>query len=274
MNKNFIKNTNLTENQIGIFYLGQEGFIIKFHDKYIMIDGYLSDYVDRNCCSENVLWKRKYPSPINPAELDFLDYVFCTHEHFDHADPETLSTVAKVNNKVKFILPPHMKNTGISYGIEENNIIPAIADKEIDFCDFKVMPIPSAHEELNKDENGNYKELGYIFNLGNISIYHSGDCCIYEGLEERLQGTDILMLPINGRSFYKLNHDDIIGNMTAEEASLLSKHINPQLLIPMHFDLYDVNGINPAHFIDTLCTLNPCQSYHIFKPGERYIFEK
>jgi len=274
MNKKIFFNTKLTNNQIGIFYLGQEGFIIKFQDKFIMIDGYLSDYVDKNCSSENVKWVRRYAPPINPEELDFLDFVFCTHEHFDHADPYTLSAVAKVNKKVKFIVPEHMKDVLLSYGVSHDNIIPAEADKTIDLDCFKATPIPAAHEDLHKDKNGNYMELGYILNFENTTIYHAGDCCIYDGLEERIKNTDILMLPVNGRSFYKLNHDDIVGNMTSEEAVILSKHISPKLLIPMHFDLYDVNCINPAQFVDTLYTLTPYQSYHIFVPGERFIFEK
>ena len=43
MNKEFILNTELTGNQIGIFYLGQVGFLIKYNNKYIVIDAYLSD---------------------------------------------------------------------------------------------------------------------------------------------------------------------------------------------------------------------------------------
>ena len=77
----------LTENQIGFFYIGQVGYILKYQGKYIVIDAYLSDYVDRNCCRENVVWGRRYDAPIAAEELDFIDYVFCTHAHFDHADP-------------------------------------------------------------------------------------------------------------------------------------------------------------------------------------------
>ena len=52
--KEKILNTKLADGQIACFYLGQVGFIVKYNEKYTLIDGYLSDYVDKNCCSELV----------------------------------------------------------------------------------------------------------------------------------------------------------------------------------------------------------------------------
>lgn len=86
--------------------IGQVGFIIKYQNTYTMIDGYLSDYVDKNCSSDLVRWERLYPTPIQAENLDFLDFIFCTHAHFDHADPWTLRKIAEVNHKAIFIGPP------------------------------------------------------------------------------------------------------------------------------------------------------------------------
>jgi len=95
--KKRILETKLAEGQAALFYLGQVGFLIKYDETYILIDGYLSDYVDQNFSTEEVVWKRKYPVPIDPEELDFVDHVFCSHAHSDHTDPWTLSKIAKVN---------------------------------------------------------------------------------------------------------------------------------------------------------------------------------
>ena len=270
MTKDFITGTKLTDCQIAVFYLGQEGMLIKYQDKYLLIDGYLSDYVDKNCCTETVKWVRRYPAPIQPEELDFIDYVFCTHDHYDHMDPITLSALAKQNPNTKFFAPEPVKDRLLSYGIAPENVFGAIADREIVLDGCKVIPIPAAHEELHQDEHGNYFELGYKILIGDISLYHAGDCCIYDGLCERIQGVDIMMVPVNGRDYYKLR-DDIIGNMNDLEAVLLAKEAGAGLLVPMHFDLYNVNCINPAQFVDTLYKYNPSQAFHMFMPGERYI---
>ena len=114
MDKSFFLDTVITDKQAALFYLGQEGFLFKYHDVHILIDPYLSDYVDQNCCTELVQWIRRYPAPISAEEFDFVDYILCTHEHYDHADPETLSKLAKINTKAKFIAPLPIKDTILS----------------------------------------------------------------------------------------------------------------------------------------------------------------
>ena len=275
MNKDFFKNTKLADNQIGIFYLGQVGFIIKYQNKYILVDGYLSDYVDKNCSSELVKWIRRYPAPIDAAELDFVDYVFCTHSHFDHADPWTLAKINEVNKKAIFIVSAAIEDTIKSYKIDASRVMGVACDKKIVLCDdISFTAVPAAHEELHIDENGNYEEVGFRFEFGDISVYHGGDGCPYDGLEERLVGCDVLIMPVNGRDYYRRYVCDIIGCFDGIEAATIAKNCGAQLLIPTHFDLYDVNCINPAEFVDKLYKVNPEQKYHMFVPGERYIFQK
>ena len=273
MNKDFITNTSLTHNQVGLFYLGQEGFLFKYKNTNILIDPYLSDYVDKNCCSDTVKWIRKYPAPIEAKDMDFIDYVLCTHTHYDHTDPYTLKELAKANPNATFIVPDFAKELVSSYGISSNKIMGAIVNSTIHCGDLEIQPIPAAHEELHQDEKGNYMELGYKIIFDDISIYHGGDCCLYDGLSDYLKNIDIMMVPINGRSYYKLR-DDIIGNMTIEEAVILAKECNADMLIPMHYDLYSVNCVNPANFVDYLYTNNPTQKFHMFVPGERFIYSK
>ena len=270
-----ILETRLFPDQVALFYLGQVGYIFKYNDKYVLVDGYLSDYVDRNCCSELVHWVRRYPAPMKAEELDFVDYVFCTHTHYDHADPDTLSVIAKVNKKAKYFVSRPNVDTIASYGVPKDAIVGLSCDKPYTIeSGISVTAVPAAHEELHADENGDYLEVGYRLTLGDVTIFHGGDGCPYEGLEERIMGTDILILPINGKDYYRRYICDIIGCFDSREAALIAKNVGAKLLIPTHFDLYAVNDVNPAHFVDTLNALNPTQRYHIFRPGERYIFGK
>lgn len=275
MNKNYITQTTLADGQIAIFYLGQVGFLIKYKDTYTVIDAYLSDYVDKNCSNDIVKWVRNYPAPIDALELDFVDYVFCTHGHSDHADPETLGKIASVNPKAKFYMSAAITDKIESYGISKDRIIALGCDSVYHISDdIKVTPVPAAHEVLHCDENGNYLEVGFRFEFGDTVVFHGGDGCPYDGLEQRLDGCDVLMLPVNGRDYYRTNVMNIIGCFNAIEAATIAKNVGADLLIPTHFDLYDVNCISASEFTEKLYKVNPCQKFHIFAPGERFVYVK
>lgn len=269
--KNNILKTELTEKQVGVWYLGQEGFLFKNKDSYLAVDPYLSDYVDRNC-SEYVNWKRNYEPPITPKEIAFVNVVLCTHSHYDHADPDTLSKIAANNSNTKFVIPAPCVETVAGYGIDKENIIPAKAFEEIDIEGYKIIPIPSAHEELHSDEKGNYFELGYVIKKNEQTFFHAGDMCMYDGLIQSLKKYDIniAFLPINGRDYFR-NNADIIGNFNCEEAVLLAKEIGAKMLVPMHHDLYDVNCVSVESFVGVIKKYDAFRSYHIFSPGELYV---
>ena len=266
-----ILSTKLTDEQIGIWYTGQVGFILKFRDKYLLIDGYLSDYVDRNCC-ELVEWKRSYDAPIKAEALDFIDFVFCTHSHFDHADPDTLSVLSKINKKAKYFVPAPIRETVLGYGLAPDAVIGVHSDERLTLAeDMTVTAVPSAHEELHFDANGDAAEVGFRLELGKKVLYHAGDCCPYDGLCERVKGCDVMFLPVNGRDYYRRYVKDIIGNFDCVEAVQLAKDAGCGLLVPMHFDLYDCNAVHPAQFVDAILRVNPAQAWHMFRPGERYV---
>ena len=267
-----ILKTEIAKKQSAFFYIGQEGFIFKNKKGYIAVDPYLSDYVDKNC-SKLVPWKRLYPAPVKASELDFLDAVLCTHTHYDHADPWTLVPIANANPNTVFVIPAPEVETVASYGIAKERIIPAYAGCEIEIAGFKITPIPAAHEEFHTDEKGNYKEFSYIINDGSNTFFHSGDMSLYDGLADAVGSVDVALLCINGRDEYRTSLD-IIGNIDCREAVLFAKELRAKLVVPMHHDLYAVNCESPERFVNLMNTLSPRQSFHLFRPGEKFIFSK
>ena len=43
--------------------------------------------------------------PIDPKQITNIDYLFCSHAHSDHMDPETLTILSQLNPEVKIIIP-------------------------------------------------------------------------------------------------------------------------------------------------------------------------
>lgn len=272
MNAETILKTELSDGQTGLWYLGQEGFVIGSGHSYLAVDPYLSDYVDQNCC-QYVQWRRNYPAPISAGELTMLTAVLCTHSHYDHADPWTLPQIAEANGQTRFVVPAPEMDTIAAYGIDKERIIPAVAARPIDLGQFTVIPVPAAHEQLHTDRQGNYRELSYLILDGTNRIFHGGDMCLYAGLEQRIGQVDVAILPINGRDAQR-NANDIIGNMDSREAVYLADRIGAALLIPVHHDLYEVNKADPAELVAAVEAVAPKQNYRFFAPGEGYIFQK
>lgn len=268
-----ILNTVLAPGQAALFYLGQLGFLLKYAGRCILIDPYLSDLVDRkNGFAPG--WTRNYAVPLQPEALDFVDWVFCTHGHCDHADPETLPIIARVCPKAVFYVPAPIGAQVAGFGIAPERVVGVRAGEVTALADgISVTPFPAAHEQLHRDAAGDYEELGYRFRLGTLSICHTGDCCPYDGLEAHLAGCTALILPVNGRDYFRYSNN-IIGNFDCVEAVTVAKAAGAQLLIPAHYDLYDANGLNPAIFVDTLYRLNPTQRFHMFAPGEGYLLSQ
>jgi len=271
--KDKILSLELTGQQLAMFYLGQEGFLLKFRGRYILIDGYLTNAIDvrfqkdpKDC--------RRYPSPIAPEELDFVNWVFCSHIHDDHTDPWTVKAIAEVNPDAVFCIPAAFADEVREMGAV--NVRPLDTDKSYTLCDdITVTPVPAAHEELHPAGNGNYHENGFVFRFGSVQIYHAGDSTVYDGLAERIAGSHILMLPINGRDYFRLSAN-CIGNMDSREAILLASAVRPELLVPMHFDLHPGNDLNPAIFVEWMDKFRRETGvnlpYHLFTPGEKMIF--
>jgi L-ascorbate metabolism protein UlaG (beta-lactamase superfamily) len=132
---------------------------------------------------------------------------------------------------------------------------------------FTLHALPSAHESLETDVNGDHKFLGYVIEVGGKTIYHSGDCCAYDGLVERLEHwkIDLALLPINGRDPAR----GVAGNFTAEEAAHLGKVIGARLVIPCHYEMFEFNTVSPLEFVAAAKAIG-CP-YRLLKAGERLI---
>jgi L-ascorbate metabolism protein UlaG (beta-lactamase superfamily) len=92
--------------------------------------------------------------------------------------------------------------------------------------------------------------LGYVIELGGVRVYHSGDCLWWPGQERVLRdlGVHVALLPINGRDPIR-EAENIVGNMDHREAALLAAAAGVELLVPMHWDMFDGNRGFPDQLV-------------------------
>jgi L-ascorbate metabolism protein UlaG (beta-lactamase superfamily) len=253
--------------QLHLWWLGQSGFLIQWQGRHLLIDPYLSDSLTKKYAGTNKPHIRMTERVIAPERLDFVDVVTSSHNHTDHLDAETLIPLLNANPNLKVLLARANVNFAAErLQVSPERLTPIRSDGEAIYMDpFIFHAIPSAHESLEQDENGDHLCIGLIIQLGKWTIYHSGDCIPYDGLVERLRNwkIDIALLPINGRDPTR----GVAGNFTAEEAAQLTKEIHAGLVIPCHYEMFEFNTVSPEEFVESAETIG--QKYQLLNCGER-----
>ncbi len=255
--------TAVPEGAVALWWLGQHSFVAKGGGRTLGFDLYLSDYPG------NVA--REYPPPIRPEELAGLDIVFCTHDHIDHLDPWTLTPLAAASPEAVFVVP-EVSVPRAAELLPPERVVGSRADQPLALKGVEIHPIPAAHDRLEGAEQG-YWCQGYIVRLGGVTLCHTGDTVMYDGMVERIRAhqVDLLLAPINGRDHFRTRRD-IIGNLDVREAAELTVAAGVKLLIPAHWDLFAANAENPGRLFDYLSRHHPEQPCHYMARGERFFY--
>ena len=250
-----------------LWWLGQSGYILQWNGKRVLIDPYLSDSLTKKYAATDKPHTRMSELVVHPELLKNISIVTSSHNHTDHLDAETLIPVLKNNPSIKFIIPEANRefvaarvNCDINFPIGLNT------GKQVTIDDFTFHGIPAKHNEIEKDENGNCKFMGYVIEFGAHKIYHSGDTLWFDEMIDILKpfAVDVAILPINGNRPER----KVAGNLDCEEAAMLGKAIHAHYVIPCHYDMFSFNTADVNDFIKEAEKIN--QPYKVLKIGERF----
>lgn len=233
---------------VGLAWLGQAGFLLRHGAVRLLIDPYLSDHLAVKYAGTVFPHVRMMPPPVAAAALQDLDGVLCTHRHGDHMDPGSLAVIAANNPRCRFIVPRAEIASAVRIGLPVERLVPVTDGDRVALPGAgSALAIPAAHERLTTDAAGDQHFLGYILRLGGITLYHSGDCQVYDGQAQRLAdaGVDVALLPVNGRD-PQLTARGVLGNMDGAEAVALCRAAGIPRLIPHHFGMFAFNTADPA----------------------------
>ena len=252
--------------ELSIWWLGQSGFLLQWRGRHLLFDPYLSDSLTRKYAQTDKPHVRMTELAIEPLRLDFVDVVTSSHSHTDHLDADTLIPLKAANPSLEIVVPA----ANLALAAERLQVPPerltAIDEGElVEAAGFQIRAIPSAHETVERDEQGRCRYLGYVVRFGSWSVYHSGDTVWYEGLEDALRpwSLDLALLPINGRAAERR----VAGNLDGVEAARLAHAAGAALVIPCHFEMFEFNTASPDEFVTECERLG--QAYQVLRCGER-----
>ena len=250
-----------------LWWLGQSGFLLQWQGIHVLLDPYLSDSLTRKYSQTDNPHVRMTELVIDPVRLSFADIVTSTHNHTDHLDAETLCPILANNPSAKLVIAEANRafvadrlkiDAGAPIGLDDGTTV--------EISGIKFSGVASAHETVERDEQGRARFMGYVLQFGRWTLYHSGDTVRYEGMAEKLRRfkIDVALLPINGRAPERR----VPGNLTGREAAQLARDIDAKLAIPCHFAMFDFNTATPDEFIDHCQKLG--QPFKVLRCGERW----
>ncbi len=253
-------------NALHLWWLGQSGYLVQWQGQHLLIDPYLSDSLTKKYAATAKPHIRMTAIPIAPERLDFIDVVTSSHNHTDHLDGETLQPLLEANPYMAIIASAaNQEFVADRLHVAPARITPIAQDTPVVVGDFAFHAVPAAHQELELDEQGHYRCIGLVIQIGPWTLYHSGDTMYYAGLEATVMRwpIDLALLPINGYDPAR----GVAGNLSGSEAVKVAHTIGARLVIPCHYEMFTFNTVTTDEFVAAATALQ--QPFQILRCGER-----
>ena len=153
------------------------------------------------------------------GEKNDADYIFVTHDHYDHFSPEDIRKVAKAESVL--IVPDKMTSKVKELSAEVSAIETVKVNESyiIRGLEFETIPAYNALKPFHTKGAG---WVGYIFTVDGKRIYVAGDTDATK--EAKSVKCDIALVPIGGTY-----------TMDAKKAAELINTIRPAVAIPTHY---------------------------------------
>ncbi len=250
-----------------LWWLGQSGYVLQWNNKRVLIDPYLSDSLTKKYASTDKPHVRMSEIVVKPELLKNISIITSSHNHTDHLDAETLIPVLKNNPDAHFLIPEANRDFVAERLHFDKNYFAGLNDKEsIMLNEFTFHGIPAKHNELERDEQGRCKFMGYVIEFGPHKVYHSGDTLWFDEMLNlpELFKVDVALLPINGNDPARR----VPGNLNSNEAVALGKAIQAKYVIPCHYDMFVFNTADVNDFVKE--AEKEGQPYHVLRGGEYF----
>lgn len=215
-----------------VTWLGQSGYLFELNEERLLIDPFFSDVVFK---------KQQVKRMVGPpCSLESLrpDYLFITHDHLDHFDPETVMELHDRFPDAMICGPVSVIGHALKLGINPDVLV-TITAAPVSFGSYTLMATSAYHSDPYA--------VGCILQAHEKTLYISGDTVFTPSLSAEIKAVaggkiDMVFVVINGK----------LGNMNVAEAIKLVKELEPDYAIPMHYGMFLENTADPSLFTDGL----------------------
>ncbi len=221
---------------IKIAWLGHSAFMLNIEGNIILLDPMLGEYASPIPLP---LFKR-YSSvmPFKIEELDSIDAVILSHDHYDHLD---YGTINKIKNKVnKFIVPHGLGSHLKSWGVEEKKIIELNWEENFFNNEIEFVCLPALHFSGRGVLNNNSTLwASWALKSSSGKIYFSGDSGYgkhFKNIGKDHGPFDLALIDCGQyNNAWKYSH------MFPEQAVLAAKDLKSNYFMPIHWGAFTLS---------------------------------
>ena len=220
--------------QISVTWFGHSTILMRSNNISIITDPVFSD------SGAGPLSVGPNPFPFENSytldDLPKIDYVFISHDHYDHLDMETVRGL----EDSQFLVPLGVKNHLLAWGVDERNIQELDWYDEVNITqDLQVAFTPAQHfSGRGLDDSHSTLWGSWVFNFNDKSIYFSGDTGYmdeFTNISERYGPFDIAFLD-SGQ--YNIAWQQV--HMLPEEVIQAGIDLNASVILPIHISKYEL----------------------------------
>lgn len=176
-----------------------------------------------------------YFDPYQIQEGEKADYIFITHEHYDHCSIADIRKIMKPETVIITVPDCQSKLAGMPVkGVQ----LVKPGDK-FSTPHFDVIVVP-AYNLTKHFHMKDHQWVGFILRIDGKTIYHTGDSDVIPEMKS-LVNLNIILVPVSGHF-----------TMNAKEAAQLINFLKPKVAIPMHYGAGVVGTLHDAEEFKSL----------------------
>lgn len=193
---------------VKLTFFGHSFFKVEFNGTKILFDPFIN-----NTCSDSA-FKRIIPCKAKKADLNDIDLILISHEHFDHFDKKAVESIVKQNNAL-VVAHDSILN---ELELERRFLCPLNLNQKLNVRNLNIEAFTAHHPE-------SFYPIGFLVSAKGKSIYFSGDTSLIDDFSKI--NVDLALLPIGGT--YTM---DCVDSVKA------TKLIKPKFVVPMHYNTF------------------------------------
>ncbi|MFH1663665.1 MAG: metal-dependent hydrolase, partial [archaeon] len=203
---------------VKLTFFGHSFFKADFNGTKVLFDPFIN-----NTCTDPA-FKRVVSCTAKKADLNDIDVILVSHEHFDHFDKKAIESIAKQNNSL-VVAHDSVLN---ELSLERRFLYPLNLNQKITLRNVNIECVTAHHPE-------SFYPVGFVVSSKGKSVYFSGDTALIEDFSKVT--ADVALLPIGGT--YTMDCVDCVK---------ATKLMKPKYVIPMHYNTFSMIKCDTTEF--------------------------